>query len=137
MAKKKIQSPEILLSLFKEYQQYTKANPVKVKKWVGWRKPREVIQPKERPLTYTGFECYVMSKGIISTLDHYFMNYQDRYKDFVNVCRRIKTAIRADQIEGGMVGIYNPAITARITGLKDKKETENRGTVTVKVTRKQ
>jgi len=41
----------------------------------------------------------------------------------MEVCSRIKKSIRKDQIEGGMVGQYNPSITQRLNGLVEKQET--------------
>lgn len=116
--KKKIQNPDILLDQFLDYQ-----------KWVGENPLKQTVYPKgeplkrelRRPMTMTGFECYLAEKGVLSRLKDYMSNREQRYSDFERVCRIIKTAIRADQIEGGMIGIYNPSITARITGLKDKR----------------
>ena len=34
----------------------------------------------------------------------------------------IREVIRRDQIEGGMVGQYNPSITQRLNGLKEQTE---------------
>ncbi len=44
------------------------------------------------------------------------------YGDYVGICRTIKEEIRADQIDGGMAGIYNPSITQRLNNLTEKKE---------------
>ena len=44
------------------------------------------------------------------------------YSDFIDVCGRIKSEIRQDQIEGGMCMIYNPNITQRLNGLVEKSE---------------
>jgi len=81
----------------------------------------------EKPLTFVGFENYVFSQGIISTLDHYFMNLDDRYKDYIGICTHIKKEIRDDQISGGMAGIYNPSITQRLNNLVDKQDMTTKG----------
>jgi hypothetical protein len=44
------------------------------------------------------------------------------YDDYMTICSRIKEQIRQDQIEGGMVGQYNPSITQRLNNLTDKQE---------------
>jgi hypothetical protein len=41
---------------------------------------------------------------------------------FSEVCSRIKKSIRADQIKGGMAGIYNPSITQRLNNLVERQE---------------
>lgn len=120
---KAIKKPEDLFGLFLEYKDKVKSEPILVTDWVG-KDADKVNRPKEKPLTYEGFQNYVEDLGIISTLDHYFINYEKRYELFVGVCSRIKRHIRQDQIEGGMAGIYNPSITQRLNGLADKTETK-------------
>jgi hypothetical protein len=73
-------------------------------------------------LTLEGFENYCNDKGIISDLGLYFSNNEGRYSDYLTICARIRRIIKQDQIEGGMVGIYNPSITQRLNGLVDKQE---------------
>jgi hypothetical protein len=43
----------------------------------------------------------------------------------VTICTHIKEIVRQDQIEGGMVGQYNPSITQRLNGLKEQVEQTN------------
>jgi hypothetical protein len=71
-----------------------------------------------------GFENYVFEQGLNSELSHYFSNKDNRYSDFVAICRAIRQSIRQDQIEGGMVGQYNPSITQRLNGLTEKVQQE-------------
>lgn len=118
---KNIESPEKLWELFELYRTETKANPFKVKDWVG-KDGDQVEREKERPLTMEGFELFCFEKNIISDLSHYFCNLDNRYADFIAICSRIRKAIRADQIEGGMAGMYNPSITQRLNGLTEKSE---------------
>ncbi len=120
---KAIKKPEDLFELFLAYKTKVKGDPILVTDWVG-KDADKVNRPKEKPLTYEGFQNYVEDLGIISTLDHYFINYEKRYEVFVGICSRIKRHIRQDQIEGGMAGIYNPSITQRLNGLAEKTETK-------------
>lgn len=124
---KKIESPELLWEYFLEYAKYTKANPIKVKDWVGGM-GKPILREKERPLTTEGFEIYLFKKGIISDLSKYFANTGGYYEDFRTICSLIKKEIREDQIAGGMAGIYNPSITQRLNNLVEK--TENKHEVT-------
>lgn len=133
MAKHKyVESPERMWELFLEYKEDVKANPKHKNDFAG-KDAEEVIKKLERPLTIEGFENYVADKDIISDLGHYFMNKDNRYTDYVTICSRIKRAIRQDQIEGGMVGIYNPSITQRLNGLKENIEESGSKEVLIKV----
>ncbi len=81
-----------------------------------------VKQPLEVPLTKEGFYNYLADKEFIISARDYFSNREERYTDFVPICARIIEAIRQDQIEGGMVGQYNPSITQRLNGLAEKSD---------------
>lgn len=116
-----IKSPEQLYELFQEYKKSVKSNPILVHDFVG-KDAVEAHREKERPLTFEGFECFVWEKGVSKGIDHIFANQQGRYKRFLSICSRIKKEIRADQITGGMAGIYNPSITQRLNNLVDKVE---------------
>ena len=117
----KIESPEMLYELFQQYKKEVKSTPILVHDFVG-KDASEVRREKEKPLTFEGFECFVWEKGISKGIDHIFSNQQGRYKRFLYICSRIKKEIRADQIQGGMAGIYNPSITQRLNNLVDKVE---------------
>ena len=116
---KLIETPERLLELFQEYKADTKDNP-KTKNDFAGKDADEVFKRLERPLTMEGFEVYVFNAGFNSELSHYFSNKDDRYSDYVAICSHVKREIRADQIEGGMVGIYTPSITQRLNNLVEK-----------------
>ena len=127
MAKHKyIESPDKMWEYFLAYKKQVKDNPIIVKDWVG-KDAIDVYRPKEKPLTIEGFENYCADEGIISDLSNYFANSNDAYSEYSTICSRIRKAIRQDQIEGGIAGIYNPSITQRLNGLVDKKETEIKG----------
>lgn len=141
MAKKKyIESPERMWELFQEYVSNIRGNPiylVEQKKGntsiklssdaegnINFKPPSDLVEiPARRPLTLEGFENYVADQDIIQDLGHYFANTDGNYKDYCTICSRIRRVIRQDQIEGGMVGIYNPSITQRLNSLVDKSET--------------
>lgn len=120
---KKIESPEKLFELFISYKAKVKANPRLKHTFVG-KDGNSVYEELEVPLTMEGFENYVFEQGLNSELSHYFSNKDNRYSEFVAICSRIKKSIRQDQIEGGMVGQYNPSITQRLNGISEKVETQ-------------
>lgn len=115
----KIQSADQLWELFEAYKNKVKSTPFLVHEFVG-KEGQSVYREKEKPLTMEGFECYCMDEGIINDLSHYFANTNGRYKRFLAICSRIRREIRADQISGGMAGLYNPSITQRLNSLVDK-----------------
>lgn len=127
---KYIESPEKMWELFVEYKTQLKANPFKVKDWVG-KDGDEVKREKEKPLTMEGFECHVFNKGLNGELSHYFSNKEERYSAYVAICSRIRKEIRADQIEGGMANQYNSSITQRLNNLKELTGVEHSGYLNV------
>jgi len=118
----KVETPEHLLELFKQYKANVKANPFQVVDWVGGI-GKEVVREKEKPLTLEGFYVFGYENNV--TLKHYFLNTGDAYTNFCAICSHIKEIIRQDQIEGGMAGMYNPSITQRLNGLKEQVEQTN------------
>jgi hypothetical protein len=127
---KNIETPEKMWELFLAYKDEVKSNPITVKDWVG-KDANPVFREKERPLSIDGFECWCYDNGIINDLSNYFANSDNRYSDYSTICQRIRKAVRNDQIEGGMAGIYNPSITQRLNNLVEKTETELKGSLSV------
>ena len=124
MGKRKyIETPEKLWEYFQEYKKETKSKPFLIKDWVG-KDAFNVQREKERPLTIEGLECWLFEKDIIGDLSHYFANTDNKYTEYLTICHAIKKAVRQDQIEGGMAGMYNPSITQRLNGLVEKTQTE-------------
>jgi hypothetical protein len=114
-----LDSPEQLSELFDKYKADVKANP-RIKSVFGGKEFEERAEPLERPLTLEGFELFCYDR--VGCVDDYFKNTDKRYSEFTPICTRIRKAIRQDQIEGGMVGQYNPSITQRLNGLTEKVE---------------
>ena len=112
-----VQTPERMLELF---QEYVKTIEPRVKiEYVG-RDGERVETPLKTPLTFEGFKDYCYD--VVGTIEQYFTNQGKEYGDFLDVCSHIKNKIRRDQIEGGMVGQYNPSITQRLNHLKESTE---------------
>lgn len=77
------------------------------------------------PLTLEGFKRFCRTN--YGEVEHYFSNSQNYYDEFCGICSRIKEEIRENQIIGGMLGFYNPSITARLNGLADKQDVTSQG----------
>jgi len=117
-----LNSPDELYELFKKYREDVKSNP-RIKSVFGGKEFEERAEPLERPLTMEGFRVYCFDK--VGCVKQYFDNPDKRFNEFVTICTHIKEIVRQDQIEGGMVGQYNPSITQRLNGLKEQVEQTN------------
>lgn len=124
---KLIQSPEHLLQLFKDYQDFCKDNPILKEDYVG-KDAMRVFRQLERPLTWVGFECYLSDMEIIQDLGDYERNKEGRYEEFTTIISRIKKYIESDQFSGAAVGIYQQNIIARKLGLSDNNNNVNKNT---------
>lgn len=120
---KAIPSPEEFWARFVEYRNQVKENPIKVLDFVG-KDGMSVHREKERPLTIEGFENYLEDYYGLGHIQQYLENREGRYEEFVSIIARVRKIVRQDQLEGGMVGIYHPNLTARMQGLSDKVEQE-------------
>ena len=119
---KYIETPEKMWELFQAYKNEVKSNPRKRTQFVG-KDGNMVNEPLERPLTLDGFECYCADN--VGYVHQYFNNQDGLYEEFMPICSRIRKEIRQDQIEGGMVGQYNPSITQRLNGLVEKQHVDS------------
>jgi hypothetical protein len=115
---KYIETPEKMWELFDAYRKEVKANPRTKHVFVGKDGASE-SERLERPLTFEGFKNYCYN--VIGCVEQYFTNQDGLYGEYIGICSHIKSIIRQDQIEGGMVGQYNPSITQRLNGLVDKQ----------------
>ena len=114
-----LDSPEQLYELFLRYKEDVKANP-RIKSVFGGKEFEERAEPLERPLTMEGFEIFCWHE--VGEVEDYFLNRDKRYSEYTAICSHIRKEIRRDQIEGGMVGQYNPSITQRLNNLKEQTE---------------
>jgi len=108
--------------LWKQYKEKLEEKAAKWEKiqYVGKDGDRVIDNPKI-PLTLEGFKVFCWDTGT-GTVEQYFTNQDKLYGEYIGICSRIKNEIRADQIEGGMMGFYNPSITQRLNNLKEQTE---------------
>jgi hypothetical protein len=111
-----LKSENELWELFERYKLAAKNNPRS--KAIQTQTGLAYI-PLEVPLTLVGFYSYCRKE--IGSVHHYFEEL-DKFPEFRGICHAIREEIQQDQIEGGMVGIYNPSITQRLNGLVEKRE---------------
>jgi hypothetical protein len=116
-APRNIKSVEHMMQLFDGYVNSIVPR-VKIE-YVG-KDGERVETPLKTPLTFEGFKDYCYD--VVGTVEQYFTNQDKAYEEYLGICSHIKNKIRRDQIEGGMVGQYNPSITQRLNNLKESIE---------------
>ena len=120
MAKPKyIETPEKLWQLFEGYLQWASDNPIRKMVFVG-RDGNRDYELIDRPLSIFGFESYCFTQDV--TVCHYLENSNGSYDEYCTISTRIKNHIKEQQVSGGMAGVYNANLTARLNGLTDKQE---------------
>lgn len=120
MKSKYIETPEKMYELFEKYKESLKPREIQKATPKGvvseWHKP---------PLTMSGFRVFGHKNGL--SIEHYFANTDNSYSEYRTICSHIEDEIRTDQIEGGMVGQFNPSITQRLNGLTEKTDVTTNG----------
>ena len=121
---KNIATPLIFLELYDKYRKYCKDNP-RVEN-VLHQKTGEIIQiPREKPLTWAGFDTWLWRNDYIAHTEDYRSNKEGRYSEYAGVIARITEDMYQDKFTGASVGIFNANIIARDLGLKDQTENRN------------
>lgn len=119
-----VESPKRMWYLFQDYcmdLDIKAADWVKIQ-YVG----KDAVRKSDNyklPLTFEGFKRFCWDEEV-GDVEAYFLNDSRDYPEFSSICARIKTAIRENQVMGGMLGVYNPSITQRLNGLVEKQETK-------------
>ena len=116
---KKLNSPEEVWDLFQGYLKWASENPIRKMVFVG-RDGNRDYELVDRPLSRDGFEMYCFNNQV--TIEPYLDNDNGSYEVFRPITSHIKKIIREMQISGGMSGLYNANLTARLNGLTDKQE---------------
>jgi len=120
MKHKYIETPEKLYELFELYKNSLRAREIQK------ATPKGVVSEYHTPpLTMSGFRTFGYKNGV--TIHHYFSNSEGAYEAYRSICTHIEDEIRTDQIEGGMVGQFNPSITQRLNGLTEKTDVTTNG----------
>jgi hypothetical protein len=115
--------PKELQQAWEEYKEHLKVEALQWVKiqYVG-KEGQRMEDAFKLPYTFDGFSVFCYNK--YGTVKHYFDNKENYYTDFGVICSHIKEEIRANQITGGLLGIYNPSITQRLNSLVEKVQTD-------------
>ena len=119
--KKNIRTPEKLYEYFEQYKEDCKSNPKQENIWNS-REGKQAHLDREIPLTWNGFEVWLFKKKILTCINDYKSNKEERYTEYANIIRAIDGEIYEDKFAGATAGIYQHNIIARDVGLADKKD---------------
>ena len=123
---KLIETPEILLELFKDYVKHESENPMYRIDYVG-KDGKQVKTPLETPITFDGFEVYLFQKGIINDLGDYASNKDGRYSDYATIIAYIRKHCYIHNFKGAAVKLFDPNLIARKLGIKDSSDVTTNG----------
>lgn len=108
-------TPQALLEAFEEYDKHYEANPILNDKAFSTRDGiRHTDIQSRRPRTINGFCKFLRITG------RTWLDWKHDRTDLKEAIELIEEAIKADQLEGGLGGIYNPTIAARVLGLEER-----------------
>jgi hypothetical protein len=120
-------TPESLCEKFNEYFEYMKTqtwqktDAIKSGEMAG----ETIYIPINTPLSRKSF-C-IFANISEDTLRNYASN-KESYTQYFDLTTRALEIIDNNQIEGAIVGVYNPNIVARLNGLSEKTENDNKNT---------
>lgn len=121
---KSIESPEMLWELACDYFKDActlESNIIQLVK--GGALAGNLIEvPTNRLFTWPGFEVFLRSKEVISTLQNYRNNSQGRYDAYQPVIRDIDHIIFDQGVNGAANGDYDSGIITRLHGLINREE---------------
>lgn len=100
-----------------DYFSWADANPIVTSRFMT--KQGMVVNTTPRPYTIHGF-CVFAGIGDWSSFKKSYME----KKGFCGLIQNIENTIVSNQLDGGMVGIYSPNLTARLNGISDKVQQE-------------
>ena len=120
------ETPEQLWQCFTEYVKLVEQHDINLPTYVVKGSKREEGKGGKvaRPLTFQGFMAYT---GMAQDWNEFAKYTITRSENFSVVITRIRRIIESDQIEGGLGGIYNSNLTARLNGLTDKTDVTTDG----------
>jgi len=124
-----LESPEQLWGLACDYFKDCDSTPWVKTDYKG-KDAMEVQIPTTAPYLWSGFDSYLFSQGICTTLKDYRTasrkpkGEQGIYAPFSEVITHIDNIMVTQKVSGAMVGAYNSNLVARLEGLADKTETE-------------
>lgn len=118
---KTLQSPDEMLQLYERYKESVKNERWEKEEAIkSGQNAGEVVKIKlSVPLTIEGFKVFCFYEGI-SNIHQYLYNKDEAYSEFSPISTHIRDEIRHHQVTGGMIGLYNANLTARLNNISEK-----------------
>lgn len=83
---------------------------------------KQLDEVAPRPYTLYGLCAYINIPKWHTFKDNY-----ETKKGFAEMCERIENIVTAQQVDGGMVGLYDARLTARINGIAEHTDVTTNG----------
>ena len=117
----KFKTAKELAKAFEDYKEFCDSHPFEI---VTEFKGEKSVRTIPHAYTLCGFMVFIDSMSEWCDWKRYT---KERGEDFLGVITRIETEIREHQVVGGVAGVYNSNLTARLNGLTDKKDVTSGG----------
>ena len=117
----KFKTAKELAKAFEDYKAFCDEHPMEIRSIF---KGEESVRYAPHPYTLCGFMVFVDSMREWKDFARYT---KERGEDFCALITHIETEVREHQVIGGMNGVYNANLTARLNGLTDKKDVTSNG----------
>lgn len=118
-------TPEKVEAAIDKYIIWSLDNPI-LQEVANMRTGDTILVSHKRPLNIFRFELYLKTNGY-SPFRHYIEGGVSRYPEFASVVEYLQSNINAEMIEGGLVGIFNANIVARLMALIDRQDVTTKG----------
>lgn len=131
----RFKTPDELRQACDGYFAWCEANPVRGARNV-WKKKRKGLKGDEgsddgtqdnllpRPFTFEGLCLHI---GIADWTD--FVSKNKEREGFAEVIAYVRNRIRDNQISGGMIGIYSSSLTARLNGIAENLQVNEKPSI--------
>lgn len=121
---RKIDSPEQLWDLYEQYKKWAAKNPWYRNELIrSGSRSGEIMQiPLSRPLTVWGFATFlgISRNGLL------VYGKEESHREYFGTYQRIRSDMAQHTIEGGLLEGYNPNLVARIEGIRDTADVNQR-----------
>lgn len=121
----KYKNAKELWDKFLEYCAWADGNPIELPERMAFFGSKKSVERQaqnkaraQRPYTLYGFLAWA---GIANWTEFKRPEFR-KHADYLRVINAIENSIKAMQVDGAMVGVYNSNLTARLNGITEKTE---------------
>lgn len=118
-----IKTTSELWEWFLAYKQHCIDNPIAKTHFVG-KDGRREYEDIPTPITYKGFQVFLWENEVIRDLQTY-----EKDEEYSPIIARIKGFCEVHNVKYALSGHYKENLVARIHGIKEQTETDNKHTI--------